>query len=247
MRLVLPARPWPATVILLLLASAAAADGPAPQVLTLAEAAALLRVEPAALAEAAGRGEVPGRRILSEWRFERTALLRWLGADPAPAAPVAVPASAPRPSPPAPRPAPDAGSPAVAAPAPAATPEITPPGPAADEPAGELAYGEAPELETARDVALRDQAVLLRGGQLSLESALSYARTDSQLGLQKQETLAASVALRYGLVDDLQTIVTLPALLRSRETITDVFDPAQIDERTRTSFGAVNLGLRYGA
>jgi excisionase family DNA binding protein len=52
---------------------------PAPEVLTLDQAAALLQVEPAAVAELAERGEVPARRIGDEWRFSRTALLRWLG------------------------------------------------------------------------------------------------------------------------------------------------------------------------
>lgn len=52
---------------------------PVNDVLTLGEAAALLRVEERALAAAAGTGEVPGRRIGEEWRFSRPALLDWLG------------------------------------------------------------------------------------------------------------------------------------------------------------------------
>jgi excisionase family DNA binding protein len=52
---------------------------PAPDVLTLEQAAELLQVEPAALAELAERGEVPARRIGESWRFARAALLAWLG------------------------------------------------------------------------------------------------------------------------------------------------------------------------
>jgi excisionase family DNA binding protein len=52
--------------------------GPGAEVLTLEEAAALLRVDPAVLAERAGAGELPGRRLGSEWRFVRTALIDWL-------------------------------------------------------------------------------------------------------------------------------------------------------------------------
>ncbi|HWV86266.1 MAG TPA: helix-turn-helix domain-containing protein [Capillimicrobium sp.] len=52
---------------------------PAPDVLTLEEAAELLRVTPEALAARAEAGEVPGRRIGDEWRFRREALLAWLG------------------------------------------------------------------------------------------------------------------------------------------------------------------------
>jgi excisionase family DNA binding protein len=53
-----------------------------PEVLTLEEAAALLRVEDAALLEIAERGDIPGQRIGQQWRFSRTALLAWLDHDP---------------------------------------------------------------------------------------------------------------------------------------------------------------------
>ncbi|HYB22860.1 MAG TPA: helix-turn-helix domain-containing protein [Solirubrobacteraceae bacterium] len=50
------------------------------QVLTLEEAAALLRVPVEAVREGASAGELPGRRLAQEWRFSRTALLAWLAA-----------------------------------------------------------------------------------------------------------------------------------------------------------------------
>jgi excisionase family DNA binding protein len=53
---------------------------PAPEILTLGEAAELLRVSESDVVEAAERGELPGRRIGEEWRFGRQALLAWLGA-----------------------------------------------------------------------------------------------------------------------------------------------------------------------
>ena len=49
-----------------------------PDVLTLEEVAELLAVEPAAVAELAASGELPGRRIGQHWRFARTAVLGWL-------------------------------------------------------------------------------------------------------------------------------------------------------------------------
>ena len=52
----------------------------APAVLTLDEAAELLRVEPAAVRALAEAGELPGREVAGEWRFARAALLTWLGA-----------------------------------------------------------------------------------------------------------------------------------------------------------------------
>jgi excisionase family DNA binding protein len=53
----------------------------APEVLTLAEVADLLRVDEEAVAGLAEKGELPGRKLGDEWRFTRSAVLRWLGAD----------------------------------------------------------------------------------------------------------------------------------------------------------------------
>ena len=49
-----------------------------PDVLTLAEAAAYLRVPEAELGRLTGSQGLPGRRIGSEWRFSRAAILDWL-------------------------------------------------------------------------------------------------------------------------------------------------------------------------
>ncbi|HMD55879.1 MAG TPA: helix-turn-helix domain-containing protein [Solirubrobacteraceae bacterium] len=49
-----------------------------PEVMTLAEAAALLRVEDRTLEKAAVGGQVPGLLLGGEWRFSREALLAWL-------------------------------------------------------------------------------------------------------------------------------------------------------------------------
>ena len=49
-----------------------------PLVLTLEEAAELLRVDAAGVAELAEAGELPGRKVGGEWRFAREALLSWL-------------------------------------------------------------------------------------------------------------------------------------------------------------------------
>lgn len=51
------------------------------EVLTLEEAAALLRVDDAALLAAAEQADVPARLIGRQWRFSRTALLGWLARD----------------------------------------------------------------------------------------------------------------------------------------------------------------------
>jgi excisionase family DNA binding protein len=59
-------------------APAPAAAGGFPGVLTLAEAAARLRVTEAVLQQAAQAGEVPARRVGPEWRFAEQGLINWL-------------------------------------------------------------------------------------------------------------------------------------------------------------------------
>jgi hypothetical protein len=49
------------------------------EVMTLAEAAAFLRLDEAQLERSAAKSEVPARRIAGQWRFSRAALLTWLG------------------------------------------------------------------------------------------------------------------------------------------------------------------------
>ena len=87
-------------LLALIAASAAASDEavigvettgetkPPTDVLTLEEAAQLLRVGPESLEASAQQGEVPGRKIGPSWRFSRPRLMRWLagvGEPPVPA------------------------------------------------------------------------------------------------------------------------------------------------------------------
>lgn len=52
-----------------------------PDVLSLEEAATMLRVEPDDIKEMAEAGDLPGRKVGSQWRFSRTALMNWLQAQ----------------------------------------------------------------------------------------------------------------------------------------------------------------------
>jgi excisionase family DNA binding protein len=54
---------------------------PTEEVLTPEEAAELLRSDAATVIAMAQDGELPGRKVGDEWRFARTALMRWLGAQ----------------------------------------------------------------------------------------------------------------------------------------------------------------------
>src|ERR1700722_18270178 len=53
----------------------------AEEVLTLEEAAGLLRLPVETIRASALTGALPGRAFGEEWRFARTALLTWLGGD----------------------------------------------------------------------------------------------------------------------------------------------------------------------
>jgi excisionase family DNA binding protein len=53
----------------------------APDVLTLAEVADLLRSDEKTVSAMADDGTLPGRKVGPEWRFTREAILRWLGGD----------------------------------------------------------------------------------------------------------------------------------------------------------------------
>ncbi|HTJ17789.1 MAG TPA: helix-turn-helix domain-containing protein [Steroidobacteraceae bacterium] len=48
------------------------------EVFTLQQAAAFLQTSPHTLMKRAATGELPGRRLGSEWRFTRTDLLNWI-------------------------------------------------------------------------------------------------------------------------------------------------------------------------
>jgi excisionase family DNA binding protein len=49
------------------------------EVLTLEEAADLLRIDAEQVTQLAESGDIPGRKLGDEWRFTRTRLLDWLG------------------------------------------------------------------------------------------------------------------------------------------------------------------------
>ena len=51
------------------------------EVLTLAEASELLRLCSHTVAKKATKGELPGKKIGREWRFNRSTLLRYIDGD----------------------------------------------------------------------------------------------------------------------------------------------------------------------
>jgi excisionase family DNA binding protein len=48
------------------------------EILTIEEAARLLQLSKRALYKLVREGEIPGKKILNKWRFERESLKRWV-------------------------------------------------------------------------------------------------------------------------------------------------------------------------
>ena len=124
--------------------SAHAADvkktpAPVTAVMTIDEAAAFLRVPATELERLATRGEVPARRVVGEWRFNRDALLAWVNGDWKQIRTLAAPGTQAR----------------------AETAQSQGTGASEDDSA---AIGEAPEKRTAEEMFLRSQKVLLAPG-----------------------------------------------------------------------------------
>lgn len=71
------AKPKPQTIL-----APPAVNGPAPEVLTLAEAAAYLRLPEAEVVRLVQTQDLPGRFTGSEWRFLKPAIQVWLGQPP---------------------------------------------------------------------------------------------------------------------------------------------------------------------
>lgn len=57
-----------------------------PEIMTITEAAAFLRLNPRTLYSLAQRGEIPAQKLGNRWRFSRSALLQWMKAENAPTA-----------------------------------------------------------------------------------------------------------------------------------------------------------------
>ena len=222
----------------------------APDVLTLNEAAKLLRVGPDELKGMAARNQIPSRRIGARWRFNRTALMAWLNGDwtlittaqPPPATPR--PSSVkPQPAPPLPKLSLDARDMArITAAGTSIAQGKTDKKPA--EKKGDDAIGEAPEERNAEEVFLRGQKVLLAPGDVSMDFGQFYSRSDVQIGAatSEQETFTTLLLGRVGVWEETE----LFASTTFRDQNTDVFvGSTRTFESDRTEFGDIRVGGRY--
>jgi excisionase family DNA binding protein len=225
------------------------------EVMTLDEAAAMLRVPPRIVARMADAGNVPARRVGDDWRFNRSALLQWLQGDRY--AYGAIPAESMAEDSPGATVQRLAGdematlkggatgptrlaqaSAAEAAPAPAAAPAAP--------------IGEKPSVRTAEEVALREQIALLKGGAATVELDLAYNRqVRESLGTLRieQNTSTAALTGRYGLRDNLQITGRLPGNYRrvaaygSQAAIDAGFRPGSTSETYMGDLSASLVGV----
>ena len=144
----------------------ASAQDPVPcqtRVLTLEEAAALLRVDTGDLELLAESGGVPGRRIGSSWRFDCAAVITWLGTQ------SRVPRAETL----------TTGELAKVVGRDTVTAQSPPPQGTPADSNQNAAIGEAPEERTAEDVFLRGNRVLLGPGDVVLDFGQFYTRSDA--------------------------------------------------------------------
>jgi excisionase family DNA binding protein len=224
----------------LALASLCRAAEPAVQqeVLDVNQAAALLRVEPALVRTLAEQGRIPARAVGREWRFSRSALIEWLKGDefaglprkpPVPAGNVQQAQTLSAESLPAVR------ARGVAAEAPTDGSQAAPPARPQPSSAPPPTVGQPPTQPTAEEIALRDQRILLRRGAATLDLGVSYSRSEQSLFpvvRVEQSTIGAGMALRYGLRDELQLTLRVPAASRRTSTFTDATISGTTSART---------------
>jgi excisionase family DNA binding protein len=211
-------------------------------VLTLAEAAALLRIDANELERLARQHSVPGRRVGSSWRFNCTALLAWLIEDTDAKRASTVPApsdvatSLPRDSP-----------------SPIATQN-----PRTDESTDKAttdqpgSVGEPPNEKTAEDVSLRGHRVLLGAGEIVAEIGQFYSRSDEYrltavngaavLSTLEQSALTTVFLGRIGVVNETELVAS--AALQERRN-RELIGSVSLDGGEDTEFGNVNIGVRH--
>jgi hypothetical protein len=217
-------------------ASVSAQPGPASceaQVLTLDEAAALLRIGPAELARLAEEGGVPARLIGASWRFGCEALMVWVAGDEAPTGIEGARLTGPELD-------------AVSATGTRRNGQAR-----AATDAGQTPIGEEPEERSAEDVFLRGQRVLLGRGDVVVEIGQFYSRVDEQqllavgagvgLGTFQQEAFTTLFQGRVGVVDETELFGSASLVnLDSHQLLGDT----PLASSGRTGFGAGRLGVR---
>ena len=238
------------TVLVLLSVSGAIAGDTSPigppvhppatsDVLTLAEAADLLRITPDELRMLAEQRGIPGRRIDERWRFHRAALLSWLEGT--------------------------ARSTSTSL-RDTELEDIVGRGPN-DDASAAASIGEERQYKTAEEVFLRDHRVLLGRRQMVIEPSVFYSKVDNRiltvedieltsssgqtvvvvihnLDQIEQHTTDAFLTLRYGLFEETEIFSGLR--FRHRQTLSDRSGSDRFSEIRHLNVGVRKTVLREG-
>jgi excisionase family DNA binding protein len=230
-----------------------------PDVLTLSEAAELLRIDANELDQLASRSELPTRRIGSAWRFNREALLAWVNGDWGRIATIEPPTVPTTPQ--------LAGTPPQTARGTQLTPQelgrtigagmvaaqapTTPSTSAPPAASTEMPIGEAPTEQTAEDVFLRGQKVLLGRGEVAVDIGQFYLRGDSMqlaavgeavgLATVGQSAFTTLLSARVGVMDETEAFAS--GIFRNQNSDVLVGDN-KVAEDHLSEFGDIRLGLR---
>jgi hypothetical protein len=226
------------------LAHAQAAERCTSAVLTLSETAALLRIQPEELEELATRAAIPARRIGNDWRFNCASIMTWLEGD-STAAPAVDSVSSQRSLSAAELQGVTGAGIGIAqeqAPEPSERPTALDGGP----------IGEAPQDRTAEDVLLRDQRVLVRPREVTLNFGQFYSESDSLilastdegnvLAAVEQAALLTTFQARIGVGRESELFL---ATSYARQESGVFLGNEKLAGSTRTDVGDVLVGYRH--
>ncbi len=250
--------------------------GVRPEVLTLAETAAFLRVSENEIVRLASLRQLPARKIGGQWRFSRRALLGWLAGKPIssdageierqtvatarPGYPPLLPPGYRQPVVGG-RNREQIGQGALLTSSPQLAPmamaqikgrgtDVAQAAPASRAPPSQP-IGEASNVETADDIFLRDQRVLLGADEVTLEFGQFYAHRDEPtltlvaggvgLGSLETDTFITQMAARYGLTPNVELFASVPFSHRTTKVFIGNLKTSETDV---TEFGTISLGAR---
>jgi excisionase family DNA binding protein len=216
---------WLVVCILFAATDSALAQGGVPcerAVLTLAEAADLLRVAPGELEQLAERDEVPARRVGSSWRFGCESLMAWLDGDRT-----------------------HRGAPTADEMSSIAATGVVLAG--QDAP-----IGDAPEERPAEDIFLRGQRVLLAPGEVVMDFGQFYSRSDAQelvqvgtgiaLATTERRTFATLMVTRVGVLNETEVFASAAFQVRSTDQF---FGSSRLAGSDDSEFVGLRVGIRH--
>lgn len=213
-----------------------------PAVLTLTEAAKLLRVTAAELERLAEQGALPARRIGSAWRFNCDAVMAWLSVEAGRLSAVSTDA----------HPLLTRTMAEITAAGTAQQPVEKPTSESGRAPQAQNApIGDKPEERDAGDMFLRDQRVLLRRGEMVVDLGQFYSRSgdrllaavDGAVALTsvEQETFTTLIMGRVGIFAETEFFASTTF---HNQDVRQFLGNTTLASSGRSDFGGSQLGVR---